>query len=345
MTDWSTSTAPASNTAGAQEEKKRHKSRFMKFANVLMQFLERKDPTVYAEARTVIRDCEEQKRLGHVDSFSESVKAPLKDLVGPSYWKQARKYSKKFYHQPAEELEPLSMTEDPPMFSQDEVACLEKCLDVQQKRPSWMFPLTTKSCKTQAEELKLRRDRFWMLIRVLMKYLEKTEPAMFLQARKIIEDCMRRNKQRKDYQSLTQNIQTEIKQLVGINRWRRAEAYLAKILIKRADEEAAAEVGADSFSEYDLEITDDGLKSFGGHRSWEEDATPRGQPLTSLTPRTTIPNDPSPRRESRPANKRARSGDKDRLSLIGRGAALSLGGRRLAVAALDPKRRRVHSLN
>jgi hypothetical protein len=331
MTDWSTSTAPASNTTSSQEEKKRHKSRFMKFANVLMKFLERKDPTVFAEAKAVIRDCEEQKRQGQVDSFSESVKAPLKDLVGPSYWKQARRYSKQVHRQPAEEFEPLAMTEDPPTFSQDELACLEKCFNIQQKQHSWMFPLTTKSCKTIAEELKLRRDRFWMLIRVLMKYLEKTEPAMFLHARKIIEDCIRRNKQRKDYHYLTRNIQADMKELVGVGRWRRAEAYLAKILIKRADEEAAAKADADLLNEYDLEITDDSMKPLGGYRSWEEQRTKSSDVCGA-------------RRESSPVCKRAR--DRDRLSFnAGRGASPSLGGRLFMVATLDPKRRRVHTLD
>jgi hypothetical protein len=178
-----------------------------------------------------------------------------------------------------------------------------------------------------------------------MKYLEKSEQAMFLQARKIIEDCMRRNKQRKDFQSLTQNIQTEMKQLVGVNRWRRAESYLAKMLIKRADEEAAAKSDADSFSEYDLEITDDGLKSFGGYRRREEAATPSARRSPSLAQRTSNPDAFNPRRESRPAGKRTRSGGNDLRSFTGRGVSLSLGGRLLAVSALDPKRRRVHSLD
>ena len=81
IADWSTSTAPTSNTTYSKETKKRNKNKFMKFAYVLLQVLERKDRSRFAEAKAVIKDCEEQKRRGQVDSVSESVKAPLKDLV------------------------------------------------------------------------------------------------------------------------------------------------------------------------------------------------------------------------------------------------------------------------
>jgi hypothetical protein len=232
-TDWSTITDPMSNTTKGQEEKKQHKRRFMLFTNVLMKFLERKDPSVFDEARAVIRDCEQKKKRGEVgfESVTQSLRTPLKQVVGGSYWKQARSYLRK--DQSIQQFEPLSATEEPPSFSQTDLTFLEQSLFVEPTSP-----LSTKSCSSLQEETKLRKARFWMLIRVLMKYLEHKDPDMYLKAKAMIKDCVQRNRNREEgYHSLSGVIQTSVKQVVGVSYWRRAESYLSKIIIKRADEE------------------------------------------------------------------------------------------------------------
>ena len=346
-TDWSTSTEAASNTTLSKEEKRQSKSRFMNFAYVLLHLLERKDPARFVKAKEVILNCEEQKRKGHVESVSESVKAPLKDLVGPTYWKQAQShYTKRMtrHRQQQKEvqkqapsssssLEPLCMTEQGsslPAFSHDQVACLEQCFTTmpndqhpkrrkqrqppqRQERREKLNPLTTVSCTSPEDERKLRKERFWMLIRVLMKYLEKTEPGLYEQSKRIIEGCVQRNKNEKkkhssssshrrrhhrlrsnksnhrdphyhDCMSLTRDVQKEVKQLVGVSRWRRAEAYLAKVLVKRAEEDdKAAALAKDSIllSEYDLQITDDCMESFAEEQQGRHDDS-----IRTLSPST-----------------------------------------------------------
>jgi len=238
-TDFSTATEPASNTSRNHAEKKYQKRRFMIFTKLLMKFLERKDPTVFGEARAVIQDCEQKKRRGEVGSVTESVRHPLKQVVGCNYWKQARNYLRKATNPVEQELEPLSPTEEPPEFSQMDLDFLEQSLLVVEPSSS---PLSTQSRSSLAEEKKLRKQRFWMLIHVLMKYLESKDSSLYLRAKTTIEDCVKRNGNKEEgFQSLSGCVQTSIKQVVGMTYWRKAEAYLARILIQRADEDAANE--------------------------------------------------------------------------------------------------------
>lgn len=238
-TEWSTSTDPTSNTTRVHEEKRQNKRRFMLFTNALMKFLERKDPAVFEDAKNVIRECEQKKKRGDVgfESITESLRSPLKQVVGGSYWNQARCYLRNNDHKEEEELlEPLSATEEPPSFTQSDLIFLEKTLLVAD-RPAYS-PLATKSCLSVEEENKLRRKRFWVLIRVLMKYLEHKDIELYLKAKTAIKDCVRRNHKREEgYRNLTKCIQTSVKAVVGVGPWRRAEAYLSKIIIKKADEE------------------------------------------------------------------------------------------------------------
>jgi hypothetical protein len=254
-TEWSTATSPASNTTNAHEVKKRKRRRFMMFTNVLMKFLERKDPTVFHEARAVIRDCAQKKKRGEVgfESVTESVKTPLKQVVGPSYWKKARGYLKTVVDPPnnKDEFEPLSPTEEVPSLSHYDLACLEQSL-WDGRRPSLSSmppppPLTTKPCCSSLEdETKIRRERLWMLIRILMKYLEYKDPEMYLKAKEVIKECVQRNKKReKGYLSLSASIKASVKSVVGASYWRRAESYLQRFLIDRANEEAATDIYSD----------------------------------------------------------------------------------------------------
>ena len=91
-----------------------------------------------------------------------------------------------------------------------------------------------------------------MIIRVLMKYLEHKDADLYLKAKETIKDCVRRNRNReKGYHSLTGSIQASVKQVVGVSYWRKAESYLSKMLVKRADEEA----DIDMLNQLDYELT------------------------------------------------------------------------------------------
>jgi hypothetical protein len=243
-TDWSTTTDPVSNTTKEHMEKKRQRRRFMAFTSALMKFLERKDPNVFDEAQAVIRDCEQKKKRGEAgfESVTASLRTPLKQVVGPTYWKRARVYLRKSAtHQSKQAVDPSPPTEESTSFSRSDVACLEQRLPLEKGPCSHFasFPLSsTNSYRSITEEQKIRRERFWMLIRVLMKYVENKDHALYLEAKASIKDCVRRNRKREEgYESLSRSVQASVKQVVGTVYWRRAASYLSKLLIEKADEE------------------------------------------------------------------------------------------------------------
>jgi hypothetical protein len=245
-TEWSNATDPVSNATESRVEKKKQKRRFLVFTKILMKFLERRDPSVHSKAQHVIRDCDEKKKLQHpgYESLTESVRTPLKEVVGPSYWKQARGYLKKAVAQlPPEEIEPLPPSEDPPTFSPSDLAYLEQSFltPEQAEARDTSLPTVHSPFDQEQAEKKLRRQRFWMLIRVLMRYLEQKDHGMYIKAKETIQDCVKRNRRREHgYRSLTKEIRVSLKEVVGDDYWRRAEAYLGHILAEKADEEEYA---------------------------------------------------------------------------------------------------------
>lgn len=253
-TEWSNATDQVSNTTESGVEKKKQKQRFLVFTKTLMKFLERRDPSVYNKAQHVIRDCDDKKKLQHpgYESLAESVRTPLKEVVGPSYWKQARGYLKKAVAQlPPEQIEPLSTSEAPPTFSPSELAYLEQSfLNPEEQQAEASTRVTTSPLTTFHNpvdpvhvEKRLKKQRFWMLVRVLMRYLQHKDYDMYIEAKETIQDCIKRNRRGEHgYRSLTKAIRVSLQKVVGDDYWSRAETYLRHILAKEADaKEYAAE--------------------------------------------------------------------------------------------------------
>jgi hypothetical protein len=239
---WSRETEPMSNTTTTHEMKKKQKRRFLIFTNVLMKFLEKKNPNVCQDARAVIRECKEKKSRGEsgFESLSESVRVPLKNAVGPSYWKEAKLYMDEME---VAEFEPLSLDEAHQELGKRDLELLRNIFDNDENENRSMDIIlsdgSTFKKNPLKEERRLRRKRFWMLIRVLMKYMEHQDMRMFLKARATIHDCVQRHQRReKNYKKLIECVKRELKKLVGLRNWRLAEAYLTKILFKKAEEEA-----------------------------------------------------------------------------------------------------------
>merc|ERR1719471_1049442 len=86
----STDTTQASNTTKRQSEKEREKKKFYQFVKILLRILEEKDEDQLQKARAIISACERRKRLGKIESITESVRCPLKNAVGLQFWEEAR---------------------------------------------------------------------------------------------------------------------------------------------------------------------------------------------------------------------------------------------------------------
>ena len=226
----------------------------------------KKNPAVSKSAREVIRECEEKKKRGDTgfESLSESIRAPLKEVVGSPYWKEAKGYLKDDAYdgeadveadypcdEEDEQVEPISLTETPLEITEDDLNLLKNFLGnghQNQNIPSTCLmhnpPVQVNPIK---KEKKLRQKRFWMLIRVLMKYLKQEDPSLYIKARLSIQTCVERQKiQDRNYRNLMENVQKDLKRLVGIRHWRKAESYLSRILLHHADDIYAEKCSCES---------------------------------------------------------------------------------------------------
>ena len=80
------------------EQKNLEKERFAMFARVLLNYLKRKDKTMYDKAKMAIRVCAKNKKLGdpNYSLLSASMQIHLKRLVGRMHWKKAETYLSQF---------------------------------------------------------------------------------------------------------------------------------------------------------------------------------------------------------------------------------------------------------
>lgn len=256
-TDRSSATCVASNTSKAKERKKHQKRKFRAFANWLMRFLEKKDPRVYGEAQAVIRDCEQRKKRGEAgyESVTESLKEPLREVVGTSYWREAQYHLDQFMlvnkHSIADYSSTMSFGHDHAstvaLSRSDSSSTATSHSQHAMPKPTPraradLSPLSTKSNWNLLDEKRIRRERFYMLLRLLMKYLELSNRPLYLRAKNAIDDCIARNEKREEgYESLSESIKRTVKQVVGDTNWRKAESYLSKAILQQAHNEAMEE--------------------------------------------------------------------------------------------------------
>jgi len=83
----------------------------------------------------------------------------------------------------------------------------------------------------QGHQVMHRREYFLLFTRVLVKYLEKKDKELHTRAKKIIRECVERNKRQENgIESMTKTITHRLKELVGDHRWKKANEYLLHFL-------------------------------------------------------------------------------------------------------------------
>jgi hypothetical protein len=221
-TEWSTATLPTSNTTTKREAKKQQKRRFIVFTKILMRLLEKKDPSLHHNAQVVIHDCEQKKKRGEADSIVECLRAPLKDVVGPQYWHEARAYSK----------DVLDTKKEPPLnATHDDLLAFDMANLTFLSGFSSSISASSNHSPT-AEEEKIRKKRKWMIICVFMKYLMRKDTLLYLRAKDLVSECVRLHRSGDEsYRSLSGSIQSCLKREIGTNYWRRAESLVAQFLL------------------------------------------------------------------------------------------------------------------
>lgn len=239
---WSTGTTQASNTTKRQSEKKQRKSSFGCFVKILMKIVKEKDEGRFQNAKAVIRNCQQQKKLGEIHSLSESLRCPLKDVVGPEVWKQALdRMAAAPLDSTAKKLSIGSSIEPVPRSP-----ATRKSLDVHQKdvlptRSTAMDDpkisnTTNNERASVTTDLGLRKKRLWMVVRVFMQHLRSKDCQLYKKAHTLVNECVRRHERLKHFEnssSLSGSIQACLKKEFGLEHWRRAEQRVDAILSVR----------------------------------------------------------------------------------------------------------------
>lgn len=306
-TDQSSSNATyrASNTSLSKEHKKRTKRNFRTFAKLLMRFLEKRDTQIFRAAQEVIRGCEERKLRGEVgyESVTENVQLHLRKVVGDTYWREARRLHE-------DSLLQRSQSDSSSGSSDNEYAILASFADSQSghnhvrhhtpihEQHSWELwnasPLTITSNWNTGREKEIRRERFYIILRVLMKYLETKDKAKYIRAKAVIDRCVAQcNAQEVGCTQLCETIKRSVKSVVGERDWRKAEAYLSKAIIQHNRERSQDDYlmfdqvdGEDYGSEQDL--TPIPLSEDFSRRLYVDDSNPLSRPTDTSGEATTI---------------------------------------------------------
>lgn len=240
----STATWHASNTTRAKEHHKLKRRKFRSFTKWLMRFLEQRDTQIYRAAQEVIRDCEERKQRGEsgFESVTESLQKPLRKVVGEVYWREARNQHDNFLLRGPRSTSSLESAEIeygvPALTDSDSSGgdCVRRGSPLHVRSssdPLAVSPLTIKSNWDYREEKTIRRERFYMILRVVMKYIESKDVGLYLRAKNSIERCISYNQAHKrGYGNLYQSIKKSVRTLVGERVWRKAETHVCKVIIR-----------------------------------------------------------------------------------------------------------------
>ena len=240
----SNATCRASNTSLAKEQKKHTKRKFRAFAKLLMRFLEKRDTQIFRAAQEVIRSCEERKRRGEIgyESVTENLQFHLRKVVGDAYWREARRQHEDSVLRRAtsdsssgsSDKEHVMLTASTDSESDHNHMFHHLPMHEQHSWEKWnASPLTITSNWNTGREKEIRRERFYIILRVLMKYLETKDKAKYIRAKAVIDDCVARcSSDEVGCSHLCETIKRSVKSVVGERDWRKAEAYLSKAILQ-----------------------------------------------------------------------------------------------------------------
>lgn len=235
-TQWSTTTAQISNTTKQQSEKRRRRRKFLHFVQILLRIVKEKDDGKFRCAKAIVCDWEREKHEDGFENISESLRCPLKQAVGARFWSEARermlqvsanKKTKGF------SFDCTSTTSDTdashttaPLQYGGECHVRSRIQKLSEEEPCTNYHLTTDEMK----DLRTRKKRLWMVIRVFLKCLRDKHQHLYRQAHKLVNDCMhqhRQDRQSKNRKSLSGNIETCLRKEFGSELWMRAEQFVS----------------------------------------------------------------------------------------------------------------------
>mmetsp|Transcript_6698 Transcript_6698/g.15239 ORF Transcript_6698/g.15239 Transcript_6698/m.15239 type:complete len:342 (+) Transcript_6698:120-1145(+) len=255
ITEGSVSTLRKSNSTKRQSEKEERI--FLNFVKILLKIVEAKDKEKFHNVKEVICACKQQKKRGEIDNFIKGLRSPLKDAVGPQYWREAQERLSRAISYSKIKISSFNGTTEEKIteIGRQSVETLPSILCYEEEGlspspcPTMVKSETAKKSNAAAinkKEMRTRKERLRIIITILMQHLQKTNPELYHKAHKLIEECTQRHRKGRrldsQHRSLAQSIQFCLKNKIGAEYWRRAEAYVAKFLLKCHEKSQDAEI-------------------------------------------------------------------------------------------------------
>lgn len=243
-TQWSSATAQVSNTTKQHSENKRRKRKFLHFVKILMRIVKEKDEGKFRNAKAVVCNWKRQKHEGGIENFSESLSCNLKQAVGPQFWSEARERlshaskhikTKRSSFDTTTESDTESSDITTPLQYEEDCCSRSHTTQISKRKTCRKDNMTTDEMK----EMRIRKKRQWMVIRVFLKRLQKKDQHLYRKAHAIVNDCMRHHRQGRqsaDRNSLSGNIETCLKKEFGSELWMRAELIVSEALVVRHED-------------------------------------------------------------------------------------------------------------
>ena len=231
---WSTDTTPISNTTKESSEKKLRRRKFLRFVEILMGIVKEKDQRKFRNASTIVCNWERQNTPNGFDDLSESLRSPLKHAVGPKFWLEARQ---RLSQVSSNTKRTPSTTEESDTQASEDMTVPMQVDDDEQDSTSFML-VEKRPCPIQRaaskgiKEMRRRKKKLWMVIRVFLQHLQKKHCHLYLKAHMLVNECKQQHKIERR-KSLSGSIETCLKNEFGSELWKRAEHCVSRATLDR----------------------------------------------------------------------------------------------------------------
>jgi len=249
---YSNITTQMSNTTKEHSKRKHRRRKFHRFVEILMGIVREKDERKFRNAKSIVYNWERQQGLGEVEDLSESLRSPLKHAVGPKFWSEARQRVSQASSQTKTKRFSFSTSTESDTHASEDITVPVQYDDdeeMEEARSSSSQHMLVESqpgaCPIQnvatngVKEMKRRKKRLWLVIRVLMQHLQKKHRHLYRKAHMLVNECVREHKQSKKKQhrkSLSGSIETCLKKEFGSELWKRADYFVSQSMVGRRED-------------------------------------------------------------------------------------------------------------
>lgn len=229
---WSTDTTPISNTTKEFSEKKLRRRKFLRFVEILMGIVKEKDERKFRTASTIVCNWERQNTPNGFDDL----RSPLKHAVGPKFWLEARQRLSQVSSN-TKRTRSTTTTEELDSQASEDMTVPMQVDDDEQDSKSFML-VEKRLCPIQRatskgiKEMRRRKKKLWMVIRVFLQHLQKKHCHLYLKAHMLVNECKEQHKIERR-KSLSGSIETCLKNEFGSELWKRAEHSVFRATMDR----------------------------------------------------------------------------------------------------------------